>query len=104
MFEGGAYGNAPGTSNALHDTCVCAGFESSQPSISMAMTVVIASTMDYRTPDFPFNKIRLLAINGSSTRGDIECGSIFLIRHALRCFPVYSRPYVLSSAGRYPRI
>ncbi len=46
-------------------------------------------------PDFPFNKIRLLAINGSSTRGDIECGSIFLIRHALRCFP-YIRDLMFS--------
>ncbi|PBK61554.1 hypothetical protein ARMSODRAFT_964935 [Armillaria solidipes] len=46
-------------------------------------------------PDFPFNKIRSLAINGSSTRGDIECGSILLIRRALGHFP-YLRDLVLS--------
>ncbi|KAK0438483.1 hypothetical protein EV421DRAFT_1825095 [Armillaria borealis] len=46
-------------------------------------------------PDFPFNKIRSLAINGSSTRGDIECGSIFLIRRALGRFP-YIRDLILS--------
>ncbi|KAK0232521.1 hypothetical protein IW262DRAFT_1324766 [Armillaria fumosa] len=34
-------------------------------------------------PDFPFNQIRSLAINGSSTRGDIVSGSILVIRSAL---------------------
>ncbi len=38
-------------------------------------------------PDFPFNEIRSLAINGSSTRGDIECCGILTIRHALLHFP-----------------
>ncbi|SJL11963.1 uncharacterized protein ARMOST_15377 [Armillaria ostoyae] len=46
-------------------------------------------------PDFPFDKIRSLAINGSSTRGDIMPSSILVIRRALRCFP-YIRELVLS--------
>ncbi|PBK58749.1 hypothetical protein ARMSODRAFT_1091096 [Armillaria solidipes] len=37
-------------------------------SISMATTVVIPSKIGLSHPDFPFKKIRSLAINGSSTR------------------------------------
>ncbi|PBK61522.1 hypothetical protein ARMSODRAFT_1025649 [Armillaria solidipes] len=49
--------------------------------------------------DFPFDKIRSLAINGSSTRGGIEGGSILIIRRALERFPniedvILSLPYV----------
>ncbi|PBK92051.1 hypothetical protein ARMGADRAFT_1031510 [Armillaria gallica] len=61
----------------------------------MAITVVIASTMDCHTPISLSKKIRLLAINGSSTRGHIECGSILLIRHALARVP-YIQDLILS--------
>ncbi|PBK84911.1 hypothetical protein ARMGADRAFT_1067204 [Armillaria gallica] len=83
VFEGGAYGNAPGTSKPLYDTCFRAGFKSSH----------IDNGLSH--PDFPFKRIRLLAINGSSIRGDIECGSILLIRRALARFP-YIQDLILS--------
>ncbi|KAK0244946.1 hypothetical protein EDD85DRAFT_534 [Armillaria nabsnona] len=46
-------------------------------------------------PGFPFDRIRSLAINGSSSRGVIECGGVLTIRRALLHFP-YIQDLILS--------
>ncbi|KAK0475279.1 hypothetical protein IW261DRAFT_1496767 [Armillaria novae-zelandiae] len=54
-------------------------------------------------PDFPFNQICSLAINSSSTRGNIVSGGILVIRTTLgRYFP-YIRDLILSAPSVDPR-
>ncbi len=45
--------------------------------------------------DFPFNKIRLLAINSFPTRGKIEADGLHETHDALRCFP-YLRDLIIT--------